>query len=233
MTAAQTLTDDLLDFVESLRDDGYNIGAAQYIHVQNLILLLAARGALPDDPARLRTLIAPIVCDSPERQADLEGRFARWSAQRTVTFDGVEAVQGATKQDALRDDLRRAGKLGTWVRWAVAIVAVAAVLVVVVIVNRPVAEPVIRDAMPVDTTTAVAPLPPAVTGTAEGLDLSAALWLAGAVLLALLIQQLLQYLTARRFLTSRLTTDEPDVARLLSTGSPAACTPPNAGAPKR
>jgi hypothetical protein len=50
----------LTDFIDELRESGYRIGVSQYIAVQDLIVALANQGKLPDNPERLRTLLAPI-----------------------------------------------------------------------------------------------------------------------------------------------------------------------------
>lgn len=217
MGAAETLTDDLLDFIETLRADGYNIGAGQFIHVQNLILVLAARGQLPEDPARLHSYIAPIVCDTPERQADFERQFTRWAEAREVRFDAApaaEPVQPAKR--TLERDLERARRVGVWLRWGVAPLTAAALVLFVVLLSRPEPAPIPIPAPPPDT--AVGVETPAVVPSSEGQGTTGALWLVGIVAAALLIQQLVQYLTARRFLASRVTEDTPSIAHLLVRG---------------
>jgi len=64
----EILTQELVHFVEKLRFEGYNIGAAQHIAVQNLILTLAAQGKLPTQLVDLKLFLAPILCHSPKEQ---------------------------------------------------------------------------------------------------------------------------------------------------------------------
>jgi uncharacterized protein with von Willebrand factor type A (vWA) domain len=61
-----------------LRESGYRIGVSQYIAVQDLLMALANQGELPDNPERLRTLLAPILCSSPTEQEDFQYRFDDW-----------------------------------------------------------------------------------------------------------------------------------------------------------
>jgi len=60
--------EELLDFLDELRQRGFNIGAEQFVAAQDLLLALAGHGKLPVDPRRLRTYLAPIVCASPQEQ---------------------------------------------------------------------------------------------------------------------------------------------------------------------
>ena len=73
------LDSDLLsDFIDELRESGYRIGVSQYIAVQDLIVALTNQGELPEEPDRLRTLLAPILCSSPTEQEDFQYRFDDW-----------------------------------------------------------------------------------------------------------------------------------------------------------
>ncbi len=68
----------LTDFIDELRESGYRIGVSQYIAVQDLMVALANQGKLPDNPERLRTLLAPILCSSPTEQEDFQYQFDDW-----------------------------------------------------------------------------------------------------------------------------------------------------------
>jgi hypothetical protein len=70
--------DFLTDFIDELRESGYRIGVSQYIAVQDLMVALANQGKLPENPERLRTLLAPILCSSPTEQEDFQYRFDDW-----------------------------------------------------------------------------------------------------------------------------------------------------------
>jgi uncharacterized caspase-like protein len=71
----------LINFIEQLRFAGYNIGAAQYIAAQDLLLALAAQGKMPSELTELRLFLAPILCHSPKEQAAFDNHFDRWINQ--------------------------------------------------------------------------------------------------------------------------------------------------------
>ncbi|HJQ68950.1 MAG TPA: hypothetical protein VKA70_08260 [Blastocatellia bacterium] len=73
----------LIEFFEGLRLKGYNISPIQYMAVQNLLIALASEGRLPNDPKKLSTLIAPVVCSSSEEQEEFYAQFNDW-------VDGLE-----------------------------------------------------------------------------------------------------------------------------------------------
>ena len=81
MTPAEVLAGRLPDLIDELRDAGYAIGIEQYVAAEDLLLTLAARGGLPDDPGRYRTLLGPIFCKSAQEQEDFQARYDRWIAQ--------------------------------------------------------------------------------------------------------------------------------------------------------
>ncbi|MDM8560318.1 CHASE2 domain-containing protein [Thiotrichales bacterium HSG14] len=66
---------------DKLRFADYNIGEAQYIAAQNLILTLAAQGKLPTELAELRQFLAPILCHSPKEQDEFDTHFNQWLNQ--------------------------------------------------------------------------------------------------------------------------------------------------------
>ncbi|MCP4701137.1 MAG: SUMF1/EgtB/PvdO family nonheme iron enzyme, partial [Gammaproteobacteria bacterium] len=70
----------LYELIEDLRLSGYNIGAAQHIVAQNLLLALEARNELRD-PYRLRSLLGPALCSTPEQQAEFQDRFEVWAGR--------------------------------------------------------------------------------------------------------------------------------------------------------
>jgi hypothetical protein len=78
------LTKEIINFIEGLRFAGYNIGAAQYVAAQDLLLTLAAQGKLPSELTELRLFLAPILCHSPKEQVEFQGHFDRWVSQVEV-----------------------------------------------------------------------------------------------------------------------------------------------------
>src|SRR4051812_12500852 len=76
-----SLFDDLVSLLCDLREAGYSIGLDQFLSVQQLLVTLAVDGGLAD-PARLRSLVGPVVCKTPAQQADFPARFDGWVAGR-------------------------------------------------------------------------------------------------------------------------------------------------------
>ena len=58
----------IIEFIDELRDANYNIGVSQYIAVNDLIIALLAKGEKLDQPQRLKSFLAPLLCSSPEEQ---------------------------------------------------------------------------------------------------------------------------------------------------------------------
>jgi uncharacterized protein with von Willebrand factor type A (vWA) domain len=81
MNITDILTTELINFIEKLRFAGYNIGTAQHIAAQDLILTLATQGKLPSELSELRLFLAPILCHSPTEQAEFESHFDEWLNQ--------------------------------------------------------------------------------------------------------------------------------------------------------
>src|ERR1700745_1420385 len=61
-------TEELIDLVEQLRAFDFNISTQQCIAAQNLLIALAAHEQLHTEQNRLGTLLAPVLCTSPEEQ---------------------------------------------------------------------------------------------------------------------------------------------------------------------
>lgn len=78
--------DDLLDFFEELRRNGFNFGTWQYVAAQKLLVKLAAEGGWLDRPERLAALFAPIVCTTPEEQESFPHHYERWLQARPSIF---------------------------------------------------------------------------------------------------------------------------------------------------
>ncbi|HET7539987.1 MAG TPA: AgmX/PglI C-terminal domain-containing protein [Polyangiaceae bacterium] len=128
--APPALFDELLSFVEELRED-YAFGADEFIAVQELLLALAARDALPDDPAGLEGYLAPILCSTRREQEGFGARYRNWLAQRAPEQPRVEspAMGPVPRWDALR---RREFRINWFMG---AIVAFAAALILAWAVN--------------------------------------------------------------------------------------------------
>ncbi|MFN0119199.1 MAG: hypothetical protein ACKV2V_01710 [Blastocatellia bacterium] len=62
MSSPRIQLDDLLDLADILRQAGYNAGAGQCVAAQDLLILRAAKGQLPEDPRAWRPYLAPLFC---------------------------------------------------------------------------------------------------------------------------------------------------------------------------
>ncbi|HEV2763975.1 MAG TPA: hypothetical protein VGV38_13415, partial [Pyrinomonadaceae bacterium] len=74
-------TRELVGLAETLRRAGYDVTTHQCLAAQTLLLALAARGRLPEDPSGLRTLLAPVFCTSPEEQQSFPKLYDLWRQQ--------------------------------------------------------------------------------------------------------------------------------------------------------
>ncbi|KPA09313.1 conserved hypothetical protein, membrane, partial [Candidatus Magnetomorum sp. HK-1] len=72
---AQSIMNDLNNFLDELRVSGYKIGMDTSLKIHVLLLRLSERGAIPNDPNKLYMYLAPLICTSDREQADLKKRF--------------------------------------------------------------------------------------------------------------------------------------------------------------
>ncbi|MCP4695491.1 MAG: hypothetical protein GY862_01385, partial [Gammaproteobacteria bacterium] len=122
------LSESLGSFIEELRLAGFAIGAAQHIAAQDLLLALAAQDELPADPARLRTLLAPVLCHSPQEQALFQDRFNDWLGRLKIlesagTVMPVPALAKAAIDTEL-EEISKGTKVWKWIFIAVAMTVV-------------------------------------------------------------------------------------------------------------
>lgn len=129
VTFAWLRPDVLLNFIEELRQADYNIGVAQYVAVQDLILALVAQGESFDQPQRLKTLLGPILCGSPSEQIDFQYRFDQWVLRMDFqpTPGTTTAAAEALAHDL--DDLEERSQ--RWLVWLLAAVGGAILLLLI------------------------------------------------------------------------------------------------------
>ena len=94
----------LTDFIDELREVGYNIGIAQYIAAQDLILALLAKGESFNEPERFKSLLGPLLCSSPTEQDDFQQRFDQW-VKRLGFADASKTAEGNAKATKLKREL--------------------------------------------------------------------------------------------------------------------------------
>lgn len=126
-TPARLASELVVQFLDDLRDAGYNIGIQQYIAVQDLLLSLVAQGEL-SDLRQLKSLIGPIVCSSATEQIDFQERFEEWAKQlKLEDYRPPETPEQIA--EGLAEDLARIQKGGrTLIRRLVGVVIVAGVV---------------------------------------------------------------------------------------------------------
>ena len=90
-------------FINELRHTGYNIGTAQFLQVQNLILTLTQRNEMPADLKQLKVLIAPILCQSPQEQTDFYRYFDNWIDRIVAPATSLSKPKSTEKKPKLTE----------------------------------------------------------------------------------------------------------------------------------
>ena len=72
-------------FIDELRLAGFNIGAGDYIRVQELLFKLADEGKLPRRADELCSVLTPLLCHSAGEQKEFKTRFERWQHHFDLT----------------------------------------------------------------------------------------------------------------------------------------------------
>jgi len=110
MPAPNLQLEDLLALAETLRGAGFAIGTQQYITAHELLVALASRGRLPENPQDWRSLLAPVFCSSRREQEEFAAYFAAWrrrpnlqvAVQTPRSEAGVATQQVNVRSSALR-----------------------------------------------------------------------------------------------------------------------------------
>ena len=139
--------DELLGFIEELRQSGFNIGAEQYIAAQDMLLALATQAQRPYHVQRLRTYLAPIFCTTPKQQEVFYERFEQWLARKPVlaftvpeleTQDEPDSMAPREKVDsAAENDLRTLARRSRPWPWILAVSLILLTVVLIVILVTP------------------------------------------------------------------------------------------------
>lgn len=99
----------LLDLIDDLRRAGYNIGVSQYLAGRDLLLALAARGEILEDPVQMKRWLGPLLCTSPREQRRFPLQFDHW-ASRALGGAGGSRTGEAKREEAyldLQEELER------------------------------------------------------------------------------------------------------------------------------
>ncbi|HYH85813.1 MAG TPA: hypothetical protein VEX60_10035, partial [Pyrinomonadaceae bacterium] len=132
---AERLGELLPDFLDELRRDRFKLGAGEFILAQELLVALAARGALPCTPQKLRNCLSPLVCTSAAEQESFQHRFALWVGQHPELWppafekekDKEKEREDASRWGRFKDALGVGGARRRAVRVALLLVAASAV----------------------------------------------------------------------------------------------------------
>lgn len=224
MDAVKEFTDELLAFVDALRLEGYNIGTTQYIAVQDLVAALAARGDLFPRLDRLGNFVGPILCNTPDQQKEFRGRFDPWLDKiGPKLVEGFERPQPRRSSGMLSAELaaiHSESRFGR--RWIIG--SAAAVITAIIVVFALTREPQPPSPQPpgpdsVEADQAPVQRPPDVPAEPISVPLWVFLGIAGSVGLAYGLWKLWGFVQTGRFLARRVTSEPPDIMRLLVEGA--------------
>lgn len=115
---------DLCAFVARLPKPRFTPGPREQLLVRELLLRLIEEQSWPGDPARLKTLIAPLVCSGPDSQQEFYALFEQWMAERTRAAEGARVRRIAAQVGSFRwliasgvAAMAAVGILGSWLLW--------------------------------------------------------------------------------------------------------------------
>jgi hypothetical protein len=205
----------LIDFIDELREAGYNIGISQYVAAQDLILALMARGESLDPPHRFKSLLGPILCSSPSEQDDFPQRFDRW-VERIGLADVTVAPKAKKPEGFGREleDIERRSR-----RWGAVLVAIGLLVLAGLIFY-------LSQGVPEDMWGAIFPGRPPVSqaevlehnGATPGFDWWIVVALTLLLLCPLIIWRLWWRQRANQFLIRRATNRQPEIQRVSVSG---------------
>ena len=122
--------DNLVIFLDELRDADYNIGVDQYIAAQDLVLALTAEGINLDQPQRFKNMLGSLLCNSPQEQEDFGHRFDQW-VERMGFVIATEDSTASEKAIKLEQELIKVRKQSKRWKWAwLFISGIVAVLII-------------------------------------------------------------------------------------------------------
>lgn len=110
--------EDLADLGASLRGGGYRVSTQQLLAVQQLLLRLAADGALPAQRDELARWLAPVLCTSAAEQRAFAAQYGAW-LQRRFGAAGTTEPPPPPPPPPPR----------AWRRWAMALAALVLLIV--------------------------------------------------------------------------------------------------------
>ena len=122
--------DNLVIFIDELRDADYNIGVNQYIAAQDLVLALTAEGINLDQPQRFKNMLGSLLCNSPQEQEDFHHRFDQWIERMGFAIATEDSI-ASEKAIKLERELIKVRKQSKRWKWAwLFISGIVAVLII-------------------------------------------------------------------------------------------------------
>lgn len=111
----------LVDFIEELRHVGFNIGMAEYIAAQDLLLMLTSRGENLNNPQRVSSLFGPLLCSSPAEQDTFPEFYQRWYERQKAKLSAREIPHEETMAETLEDTAKR-GLRWEWILFTLGVI---------------------------------------------------------------------------------------------------------------
>ncbi|NEQ42036.1 MAG: MFS transporter [Leptolyngbya sp. SIOISBB] len=200
----------LLEFVDQLKHEAkYNIGVSQYVAVQDLLFALVAQKYKIQQPSQLRTLIGPLLCNSPEQQQDFQLRFNQW-IQRIDADSLVTAQKEDEKAETFKRELRKIERKSR--RFRLILLTIGACIVAVLIHLLIQAWPLL-----VSLISTSGPVQPIENGEGQEIQIEIVLLLGG-LLLTVLAWPIWRFLMARQYFRRRTTDQKPELQQITISG---------------
>lgn len=139
--------EELFELIDEFRRLGHGISPEQYIAAQDLLVALAAQGLLPSHPAKLRTLLAPILCSTPKEQEYFYRFFHEWLLQHphlTASFREADLRVEVEPASDTADDLKTLVQRSQPWKWILAAMLPLLLISAAVIFFTPKPSPVTR-----------------------------------------------------------------------------------------
>ncbi len=131
---------DLFLFLDGLPKPRFDAGPREHMLVRQFLLRLIAENSWPDDPSKLKTLLAPILCGTPQTQAEFHGLFDEWL--KSAPFQSRLVIGSDASATTSRD---REGADALWLRWWP---AWSGALIVLIAISAYIASPLFQPIQP-------------------------------------------------------------------------------------